>query len=69
MTRAKAEGLIQVRRDADGYVVLTCIVPGHAGWVVSRATLPEALRALAGNLDRMPSRNYVAFNDDSAGEA
>lgn len=46
-----ASGLIQVRRDGDGYSLLLTM-PGLAGWLVSRETLADALRALADHLER-----------------
>lgn len=55
MGKSKPDGTIEVRRDSDGRISLTCIVPGHSGWLISRATLPEALRVLAENLDRKPT--------------
>ena len=44
------EGQITLR-NTDSGVSLTAIVPGYAGHVVGRATLPAALRALADALE------------------
>lgn len=46
----RVAGNIEVTRDEHG-VRLTLTVPGMAGWIVSRATLTGALRALADNVE------------------
>lgn len=44
-----ANGLIRVSTSSHG-VTVTLSIPGLAGWVVTRATLADALIALAANL-------------------
>ena len=60
-------GRIEVRRSEYG-VTLSCVIPGYAGWIVTRATLPEALTALSVNLaPREAGRgDWLARVDDSA---
>jgi hypothetical protein len=56
------EGQITLRNTDDG-VSITAIVPGYAGHVVGRATLPAALRALADALEPAAPAPYA---DDAA---
>ena len=56
------EGQITLRNTDDG-VSITAIIPGYAGHVVGRATLPAALRALADALEPAAPAPYA---DDAA---
>lgn len=52
--RRKTDGYLQIRRTdtpEETHYTLTLIAPGLPGWVVSRATLSDALHALAENLE------------------
>ena len=48
------EGEITIRRTPEHWSI-SFTMPGHAGWMVGRASLPEALRALADHLETPPS--------------